>query len=612
MSEWRQGGNLFRPPSTPSLVFFAGHYRSGRTRQEAQPSFISIASYCRSDYLWQIRGVNRVGRAPARAFGRDGPRRHRIHWVIDLIAVACCVGLLLAGPDQSVEEAQEHASQGMQAAQRGDLKIAEAELRQAVELAPHNPLYLGTLGAILGREQKLEESNVYLEKALAISPHDFATRRNLASSQFQLGLLQPAKKNLERILEAKPDDAPSVLLLGMVEEELKEYGQAAKLLGSVPDQVRQRPESLAALARSYYYTGQKEKARAKLEELQRHTAGPEGIILAGQVAAQANDFETAEPLFASIWSTYPDTTKLGYTLALAQYHANRLEASQATLRKLIGSGHESSEIYNLLGWCLYKRGDFDNAVAAMDRAAALDPSKESNYLDVGIMLMSHHHFSGARAAGEKAVEVAPASYRAYRLKGLAELELVDFLDAEKSFARALELNPKEAEAIRNLATIQWDLGRLREAESTFEKGLRQFPQDARVCRDYGVMLLNTKGGDAAMESRAVSLLRRAIDLDGSLSEPHYQLGKLALRKGNAQEAVRQLEAAAKLDPADSKIHFSLARAYRLLGRANEAAKEVQIYKTLNAGEGGSGASPSARGKNPSHPEKKSDPDEQER
>jgi len=599
-------------PSTPSFVFFAGHYSSVRTRQEVQPSFTSIASYYRCSHLRQFRGVNRVGRALARALGRDGPQRHRIRWVIDLVAVACCAGFLLAGPDQRVEEAQEHASQGMHAAQRGDLKIAEAELRQAVELAPHNPLYLGTLGAILGAEQKLEESNVYLEKALAISPHDFATRRNLASNQFQLGLLQAAKKNLERILEAKPDDAPSVLLLGMVEEELKEYGQAAKLLGSVPDQVRQRPESLAALARSYYHTGQKEKARATIEELRRRIAGPEGIFLAGEVAAQANDFESAEQLFASIWSTYPDTAKLGYTLALAQYRANRLEASQATLRKLIGSGHENSEMYNLLGWCLYKRGDFDNAVAAMDRAAALDPSKESNYLDVGMMLMSHHHFSGARAAGEKAVEVAPNSYRAYRLKGLAELELVDYLDAEKSFTRALELNPKEAEAIRNMATVQWDLGRLREAESTFEKGLRQFPQDARVYRDYGVMLLDTKGGDAAMESRAVSLLQRAIDLDGSLSEPHYQLGKLALRQGNAQEAARHLEAATKLDPADSKIHFSLARAYRLLGHADEAAKEVQIYKSLNAEEGKSGLIPSARERMPTQLEKQPERPERER
>ncbi len=196
--------------------------------------------------------------------------------------MACLARRPLAGPAQRPEEAQVHATKGVEAAQQGNLKTAEAELRQAVEMEPRNPDYLGTLGAILGTEQELEESNGYLEKALAIIPNDIATRRNLASNQFLLGRLQPAKKNLDRILKAKPDDSTSVLLLGMVEEELKDYPQAARLLGSVPDQVRQRPESLAALARAYYHTGQKEKARETLEKLQDHPAGPEGVFLAGE------------------------------------------------------------------------------------------------------------------------------------------------------------------------------------------------------------------------------------------------------------------------------------------------------------------------------------------
>ncbi len=524
------------------------------------------------------------------------PRRQQIHLILGLFAVACVARCLLAGPAQRPEEAQVHASKGMQAAQRGDLKTAEAELRQAVELDPRNPVYLGTLGAILGTEQELAESNVYLDKALAIIPNDIATRRNLASNQFLLGLLRPAKKNLDRILKAKPGDATSVLLLGMVEEELNNYGQAAKLLGSVPEQVRERPESLAALARAYYHTGQKEKARETLEKLQDHPTGPEGVFLAGEVAAQANDYETAEQLFASIRSTYSDTVKLGYHLALAQYHAQRFEASQATLLRLIGSGHETSDIYNLLGWGLFKQGKFDEAVTTMDKAVLLDPSKESNYLDVSLMLMDHHHFSGALAAAERAVEVAPTSYPAYRLKGLAETELGRFGDAETSFARALELSPNDHEAIRNLATAQWSEGKIQAAESTFRKGIQQFPRDARFCQDYGVMLLEgAAAGDGATESRGVTLLRRAIELDSSLSEPHFQLGKLALRKGRTLEALRHFKTAGELDPSSSKTHYSLARVYRLLGRADEAAQEVQIYKSLKAAESKSGPSPSARG-----------------
>src|SRR5574341_1589787 len=50
-------------------------------------------------------------------------------------------------------------------------------------------------------------------------PAAAATRRNLASNQFQLGRLEEARGNLEQVLRAKPDDRTATLLLGMVEEE---------------------------------------------------------------------------------------------------------------------------------------------------------------------------------------------------------------------------------------------------------------------------------------------------------------------------------------------------------------------------------------------------------
>src|SRR6516225_4251501 len=65
-------------------------------------------------------------------------------------------------------QAQQHADKALQLVKDGDLEHAEAELRRAVELDSNNAVYLGSLGAVLGMEHKLPESNVYLEKALRI------------------------------------------------------------------------------------------------------------------------------------------------------------------------------------------------------------------------------------------------------------------------------------------------------------------------------------------------------------------------------------------------------------------------------------------------------------
>ncbi len=110
-----------------------------------------------------------------------------------------------------------------------------------------------------------------------------------------------------------------------------------------------------------------------------------------------------------------------------------------------------------------------------------------------------------------------------------------------------------------------------------------------------MLLVFRQGNDDAAESQAVSLLKTALALDGSLAEPHYELGNLALAKGKTQEALQHLEAAAKLNPKSSKIRYALARAYRRLGRSEEATKELRIYQNLKAEERKSGSDESGQG-----------------
>jgi tetratricopeptide (TPR) repeat protein len=497
--------------------------------------------------------------------------------------LVCCLVIWLAVPAHAAtaEAAREHAQRGREAIARGETKAAESELRQAVQLAPHDAEFLALLGVVLGMQQKLQESDVYLEKALRVDSTDAATRRNLAWNQFQLGQLAPAKSNLERILEQKPGDQQSTLILGMVDEELKEYRAAIRLLESVREQVRQRPESMAALARAYYHSGGAGKAADTLRELTLPSYGPEGVFLGGQVASEMHDFKTAQSLFGSIWSTYPDTEKLGYNLALAEYNMQQFSNGEATLRRVISAGHDTSEIYNLLAWCLYKQDDFKAAAAALDKAIALDPADETNYLDGGMMLLEHHLYGAALDAAEKTLEVAPESYRGHRLKALVELKMGRVNDAETLYQRAVELNPADAQAVAGLATAQLDKGNARQAEETLKKAIERLPREALLYQAYGSMLLWGEGENSnASEARAVELLRKAIALDGSLAEAHYQLGKTALREDRVREAQQELEAAVRLDAHSSKNHYALAQVFRKLGRPADAAREVAQFQAL--------------------------------
>ncbi len=496
---------------------------------------------------------------------------------------------LCASPDGRPTQTQAHADNAVQLLHEGNLKDAEAEVRLAVEMEPQNAVYLGLLGAVLGMEHKLEESNIYLQKALRLNPSDWTSRRNLASNQYQLGQVRPAKENLEKVLNTVPADETTILLLGMVSEELKDYAAAVKWLTSVHDQVLRRPEAVVALERSYYHLGGKEKARDTLKDLLAASSRPEwqeGLFLGGRTAAQAGDYEAAEQVFAAISATYPDAAKVGYQLALAQYHEGQFEKSEATLRKLTLAGKRNSDTENLMGWCLYRKAQIKEAVEAMDHAIALDPSNENNYLDVGSMLLEQHRDAGAFAAAEKALAAAPDSYRAWRLKGSAEAKLDRIKDAENSFARAVELSPSDEQSILGLASEQLNDGKIEDAKQTLERGIKLLPRDAVLYQAYGRMLLWLQGvGDSSGESHAITLLRTALSLDGSLAEPHYQLGKLALRGGRLDEALKELETANRLDPKSSQTHYELALVYRKVGRAADADREIVAFRNLKAAEG---------------------------
>jgi predicted Zn-dependent protease len=116
------------------------------------------------------------------------------------------------------------------------------------------------------------------------------------------------------------------------------------------------------------------------------------VFLGGQTAAEAGEFETAEKLFQSIRKTYPDSGKLGYKLALVQFQAKRIPDSQATLLALLRAGYRSSDVFNLLAWCYHRQNYFKEALAAMDQAVAIDPSRESNYLDLCTVLIANKRF----------------------------------------------------------------------------------------------------------------------------------------------------------------------------------------------------------------------------
>ncbi|HEY7096438.1 MAG TPA: tetratricopeptide repeat protein [Terriglobales bacterium] len=494
------------------------------------------------------------------------------------------VAVLLLAPDTLVAQktsAQAHADRGLQFAQQGDLAGAEIELRQAAKLAPDDPDILGELGTVLAMEKKLEESSSVLERALKIKPADIQMRRYLAANSWQLHRYADARRNLEIILKQKPGDAPTLLLMGMVAENSGDYATAARSLSAVPSLVQQQPEAVAALARSYYRLQQIDKARATLDGLSNHPAGPQAGLLGAEIADEARDYEKAEQLLRSIKPDDSHLSAVGYRLAVVQYHDQRSAEARQTLLALIASGHRGANVYNLLGWCYQDSHQLADATQAFEEAIRLEPQKAEHYLDLGNILVANRKYPAALAVAKRAANALPSAPSVFLFKGSVELKVGQFTDALASYSQAQQLEPSSPDAALGVARAKATAGLTKNAIADFESGIKQFPKDARFWLYYGVLMVQqSETGDAPAEAHAAELLKSAVEIDPDLAEAHYQLGNLALKNGNNSEAVTHLERAEKLDGDSQETHFALSRAYRRLGREDDAAREMDLYNKL--------------------------------
>jgi tetratricopeptide (TPR) repeat protein len=479
------------------------------------------------------------------------------------------------------DRAETHAQEGLQFAQAGNLQSAEGELRKAVTLAPENAEFLEELGTILAMEKKLEESTSFFEQALRIDPRALGARRYLAANLWQLHRYAEARQNLQTLLKAKPGDPQALLLLGMVSENAADYAAAAKTLASVQTLVRTQPESIAALARSYYHLGEAYKARLWLKELLNHPAGAQAVLLGAQIADEMQDYQTAESLLVSLQSSSFDQVNLKYRLALVKFHAKRFSESEQLLQQLLDAGNKSGDIYRLLGWCRQEQHRHQDAVRAFQEAIKVEPTNETIYLDLGEILLRERRLVPALELAKRTASAFPDSSRAFLLRGSVELAATLFTDAVNSFSRALQLDPASRDATIGLARAQFGAGMAQQAKATLEKAIGNFPEKARFELELAELLLKeAETGDEGAGTRAEQLLRSAVALDDTLAEAHYQLGELALGRGQAQRALIRLERAAKLNPTSARVHFALSRAYRRLGKNEEAAKQSALYDKL--------------------------------
>ncbi|HVS62281.1 MAG TPA: tetratricopeptide repeat protein [Thermoanaerobaculia bacterium] len=460
-------------------------------------------------------------------------------------AVAAPARPPLAELPQPALETQEDAVRGQLTELRRQLDLLIAD--------PSTPLprlaeAFGRLGRLYFLYDLVDLASIALENAKLLAPNDHRWPYFLAAHQTFEGQLEEAIGNLERVLELRPNDLPTLVRLGDVHSKR----------GGVE------------LAREFY-----ERALALDEDVAAAHAG------LGRLDLEAGQHQRAVDRVERALELQPDADELYHTLGMAYRGLGDVERAREALRKnkhgrvtfddplieSLGLENASAEAHIQMASDAMRRQELAKAVPYYESYLELKPDDVVALNNLGIALLGLDRWEEGMKTLRRAVEIDPNHRGAQYSLATALADLGRYDEALEHYRRAHEIDPAEKVIHADWATLLAKVGRVDEAIAELRSLLEEDP-----LQDYGRLKLGSVLVEAGRLEEAAQELRQVADSGGlqrpGRGEAHYHLGVVAERRGDAAKAREHYRRAIELAP-------GLAEAQRSWGviRAREGALE---------------------------------------
>jgi tetratricopeptide (TPR) repeat protein len=256
-------------------------------------------------------------------------------------------------------------------------------------------------------------------------------------------------------------------------------------------------------------------------------------------------------------SAKPDVFEPNLNLGLALAEAGDPEAEQflrsATKLKPASNGTQGHMRAWLALGRLLEASKPDEAIAAFQQAANLDPKNPEPHLDTGALLEKQQKAGEAEKEYQQALSIAPNSSDA--LIALSNLYMRDkrFDDAQTSLKKLVALHPNDAGAHFQLGRMLAIAGKNEDAASEMEAGLKLDPADRNAQRDLADLETNSGKNDLAAQ-----MYSALITEDPNNADLHAGLGRVLMKQKKFPEAEQELIKAAELKPGSGEIYGELA------------------------------------------------------
>jgi protein O-GlcNAc transferase len=232
--------------------------------------------------------------------------------------------------------------------------------------------------------------------------------------------------------------------------------------------------------------------------------------------------------------------------------------AEALYRELLASRVDNFDATHLLGVALTQRGAFDEGIAYIRRAIAIDGTQINARLSLVRALLQTRAAEMALAASDDLANMQPRNPEVWLLRGNAHQQLGAHQQAIDSYRGALAADPRLTPALNNLGHSLRMLRRADEALVTFQQALQLQPGYAMALNNQGLAFLDLQRPGDAVRSFDAALA----------AQPH--IAEVLSNRGSALFALKAYREAADCFARLVRLapHFDAALGSLLYARRN--------------------------------------------
>ena len=409
-----------------------------------------------------------------------------------------------------------------------------------------------------------------------LAPHEIDTAFQQAITHHQSGQLQQAGELYQAILHVQPEHSEANHNLGMIAVQINQPAAGLPYFMAALDADPTRGQYWLNYIDALFQAGQLEDARHVLElARQQGLQGKEVEALAlrlkeGKPNAEPADTEPQHvatenpPTSLPLQGDCPSHQEINTLVTLfsqGRYGEAATLAQQMTVRFPL---HEFG--WKALGAVLKQQGRGIDALAPMQKAAALSPRDVEAHYNLGVTLQELDRLEEAETSYRQALQISPDYAGAHCNLGIILQKKGRLIEAEESFRQALRINPDYAEAHNNLGTTLKEQGRLDEARGSYLKAIQSNPAFAEAHCNLG----NTLQGLGRLDE-AEACYRHGLQIRPDSAETHCNLGDTLKQQGRPTEAEACYRRALEIKPDLAEANYNLANTLHEREQLDEAA-----------------------------------------